>query len=102
MTRLAAALVAASFLHAGAVTSAALPKVSLDYSWLLDDACSDLKGEHAPEAVAELKERMPEFRGAWERNEKALFEQTVAITGRPFQFPEVRAAMVVCGLPSMS
>lgn len=82
---------------------AELPHVSMDYSPVFDGACTELSGEQVdPEWVRELNGRLDEFRDHWRREAPALLRTTVEVVGRPFPFRETEAALVLCGVPSMS
>lgn len=80
-----------------------LPAVYMDYSPIFDSTCSELSGEpFERELAVELFQRLDEFREAWDAASPDLLRATVEVAGRPFPFRDIRAALVVCPIRSMS
>jgi hypothetical protein len=53
-------------------------------------------------AVTELENRLDSFREHWRKEAPQLLGSTVKLTKAPFQFRETRAALSLCGFPSIS
>jgi hypothetical protein len=80
-----------------------VPVVTVDYSNLLDMACSQRANITLDTAlVAHLLRALPMYEEQWSASGPALLREEAAVIGRPFGFHEVRAAIITCGVPSMS
>lgn len=80
-----------------------VPVVSLEYTPLFDTTYARMASKPLDEACqAELRERLPEFRAAWEREGPLLLQTAAEQVKIPFRFHETRAALVVARFPSLS
>jgi hypothetical protein len=96
-------LVVLSLLALVAKAERAYPEVTFQYSPVFDDACaSATKQAIVPEAVKELQDRLPSFQETWRADAPQLLGAVPELTGVPFHFREAKAALVLCGFPSMA
>jgi hypothetical protein len=80
-----------------------VPSITFAYSDLLDDACSNLTKEPPDaQAAGEAKRLLPQLEAAWQKEGPALLQAAQAAIGQPFGFREAKAALMTCGIPSMS
>jgi len=81
----------------------AYPDVTFQYSPVFDDACADAtKQTIDPEAVKELQNRFASFQDAWHKDGPQLLGAVPELTGVPFRFREAKAALILCGFPSIA
>lgn len=83
--------------------AADVPSISFAYSQLLDDDCANLVKEPLDsQVVAEARRVLPQLEAAWRREGPRWLRATKDAVGQPFSFREAKAALVTCGLSSMS
>lgn len=93
----------ASMPAASARTASDVPSVMLDYSSLLDMPCAMRSGRPLDSALVEHAiATVPAYRAQWAARGPELLRSEASIVGQPFVFHETTAALVTCGLPSMS
>jgi hypothetical protein len=86
-----------------ATASANFPVVTMDYSELLDSACATSANRPLDsDLVARVAAKLPQYRTQWASRGPALLRAEAEIVGHPFAYHETWAAIVTCGLPSMS
>lgn len=81
-----------------------LPTLSFVHSGLIERYCASTSTVKPDEHVlAEIDEKMPEFRAAWAAEGPKLMAANVAATGRPYLFRETVATLHACrDMPSYS
>jgi hypothetical protein len=68
-----------------------LPTVTIDYSSLFDNSCSEsLKQPLDSALVARVEAKLPAYRAQWMARGPALLRAEVAVGGQPFEFHETR------------
>lgn len=83
--------------------AAEVPSITFAYSQLLDDDCADLvKKPLDSQVVAESRRVLPQLETAWRQEGPQWLRATQDAVGQPFAFREAKAALVTCGLSSMS
>jgi hypothetical protein len=80
-----------------------VPSVSIGYSSLLDAACAMMLTRPLDSAfVAGVVAQVPTYQRAWAARAPELLRTARTIAGQPYRFNETTAALVTCGIPSMS
>jgi hypothetical protein len=108
MTRLAVIFLVAS-LSSGAIAKASsepapVPKITIDYPGVIEFNCKALGLKTGdPSMVAELRDRLPAWRAAWDKDGPPLLAELRKTVGKPFKFQESIAVLQTCeGLHSTS
>jgi hypothetical protein len=83
---------------------APVPKITIDYPGVIEFNCKTLGLKTGdPSMVAELRERLPAWRAAWDKDGPRLLAELRRTVGRPFKFRESIAILQTCeGLHSTS
>ena len=104
-----AAIVMVVALSSGAIAKvppepAAVPKITIDYPGVIESNCKALGLKTGdPSMVSELRERLPSWRAAWDKDGPRLLAELRRAVGKPFQFGESIAILQTCeGLNSTS
>ena len=103
--RLVILFFAASLLLLDSVVAQAsdYPAVTFKYNQVFDSPCAEMtKQPIDAAAVTELENRLDSFREHWRKEAPQLLGSSVKLTKVPFQFRETRAALSLCGFPSIS
>lgn len=80
-----------------------VPAITFAYSPFLDDACADIaKKPLDPQAVEELRRLVPRLETAWRQEGPAWLKAAREVVGQPFGFAEAKAALITCGISSLS
>lgn len=83
---------------------APVPKITIDYPGVIEFNCKGLglkTGDRS--TVAELRERLPAWRAAWDKDGPRLLAELRRTVGKPFKFRESIAILQTCeGLHSTS
>jgi len=81
-----------------------VPKITIDYPGVIEFNCKTLGLKTGnPSLVAELRERLPAWRAAWDKDGTRLLAELRRTVGKPFQFRESIAILQTCeGLHSTS
>ena len=80
------------------------PKITIDYPGVIEFNCKALGLKTGdPSMVAELRERLPAWRAAWDKDGPRLLAELRRTVGKPFKFQESIAILQTCeGLHSTS
>ena len=79
------------------------PSITFEYNELLDQACADVGKESLTSgAVEELGKLLPELERQWRDEGPAWLTTASEVVGRPFAFREAKAALITCGMRSLS
>jgi hypothetical protein len=83
---------------------APVPKISIDYPGVIEFNCKALGLKTGdPSMVAELRERLPAWRAAWDKDGPPLLAELRRTVGKPYKFRESIAVLHTCeGLNSIS
>jgi hypothetical protein len=83
---------------------APVPKITIDYPRVIEFNCKALGLKTGdPTMVAELRERLPAWRAAWDKDGPRLLAELRRTVGKPFEFRESIATLQTCeGLHSTS
>jgi hypothetical protein len=83
---------------------ASIPKITIDYPGVIEFNCKALGLKTGDAAmVAELRQRLPVWRSAWNKDGPPLLAELRRIVGKPFKFQESIAILQTCeGLHSTS
>ena len=83
---------------------ASVPKITIDYPGVIESNCKALGIKTGdPSMVAELRERLPVWRAAWDKDGPRLLRELRRTVGKPFKFRESIAILQTCeGLNSTS
>lgn len=84
--------------------SVPVPKITIDYPGVIEFNCKALGLKAGdPSMTAELRERLPAWRAAWDKDGPRLLAELRRTVGKPFKFQESIAILQTCeGLHSTS
>ena len=96
-------LVLLSSIGIAASAEPAYPQITFQYSPVFDASCAEAtKQAIDSEAVNELQGRLASFEETWRRDAPQLLGSVPELTNVPFRFRETKAALILCGFPSMA
>ena len=74
-----------------------VPKITIDYPGVIEFNCKALGLEIGdPALLTELRERLPAWRVAWDKDGPRLLAELSRIVGKPFKFRESIAVLQTC------
>ena len=94
----------AAFLAAAGAAGSQVPRVTIVYYPVFEEACARLAGTQPdPVAAAALRRDLAHYRDVWAKQGPPLLAAARRIVGKPFDFAETLATLHSCkGMPSTS